>query len=272
MDSQRRGAAVCGVIGSADDMRILILGGTTEARRLAECLAGRPRLAVTLSLAGRTATPLAYKVPVRIGGFGGVEGLVDYLRGQRVEALIDATHPYAAIISDNAVRAAEAAGVPLLALRRPPWCAVAGDRWLDVADLKAAADALEPAPRRVFLALGRSELAAFVDAPQHHYLVRSVDPVDPPLALPHATYVTGRGPFAEAEERTLLQTHRIDVIVAKNSGGTAVYGKIAAARHLGLAVIMVRRPALPDVAAVEAVADAVAWLDHVGVPAADRGV
>jgi precorrin-6A/cobalt-precorrin-6A reductase len=253
-------------------MRILILGGTAEARSLAERLAGRPNLAVTLSLAGRTAAPAVQPVPVRIGGFGGAHGLARYLSAEGIDALIDATHPYAAVISANAVRAARSAGVPLLALRRPPWRPVAGDRWIEVADVPAAVAALGAGPRRVFLALGRQELAPFAQAPQHHYLVRSVDPVDPPLAVPHATYVTGRGPFTQADDRALLREHGIEVIVAKNSGGGATYGKIAAARTLGLAVIMPSRPPLPAVHAVETVEEALAWLDHGCAPRADRGV
>jgi precorrin-6A/cobalt-precorrin-6A reductase len=253
-------------------MRILILGGTAEARGLAQGLAGRSDLAVTLSLAGRTATPAVQPVPVRVGGFGGADGLADYLSAERVHALIDATHPYAAIISANAARAAQSTGVPLLALRRPPWIPIAGDRWIEVEDIPAAVAALGAAPRRVFLALGRKGLAPFTAAPQHHYLVRSVDPVDPPLAVPYATYVTARGPFAEAAERALLGVHAIEVVIAKNSGGTATYGKIAAARSLGLPVIMPSRPPLPAVTAVETIEEALAWLDHVRAPGADRGV
>jgi precorrin-6A/cobalt-precorrin-6A reductase len=252
--------------------RILILGGTTEARRLAERLAGRPDLAVTLSLAGRTANPVAQPVPVRVGGFGGADGLVNYLAAEHVDALIDATHPYAAIIAANAARAARSAGVPLLALRRPPWVAVAGDRWIEVADTGAAVWALGDAPRRVFLALGRNDIAPFVAAPQHHYLVRSVDPVEPPLRVPHASYVIGRGPFTEANDHALLMAHGIEIVVCKNSGGDATYGKIAAARTLGLAVILLRRPALPAVPAVETIEDALAWIDHARAPCAEREV
>jgi precorrin-6A/cobalt-precorrin-6A reductase len=257
--------------------RILILGGTTEARRLAERLAGRRDLAVTLSLAGRTANPVAQPVPVRTGGFGGADGLAAHLAAERIDALIDATHPYAAVISANAAQAAGSAGVPLLALRRPAWVAVAGDHWVEVDDTQAAVQALGAAPRRVFLALGRNEIKAFVAAPQHHYLVRSVDPVEPPLRVPHARYVTGRGPFTQADDRALLVDHGIEIVVAKNSGGDATYGKIAAARALGVAVIMLRRPALPDVAAVATIEEALAWIDvkwidHAGVPCAQREV
>ena len=252
--------------------RILILGGTTQARGLAQRLAGRSDLAVTLSLAGRTANPAAQPVPVRVGGFGGAQGLAAYLTAERIDALIDATHPYAAIIAANAARAAGSAGVPLLALRRPPWVAVAGDRWIEAADARAAVQALGAMPRRVFLALGRNDIAPFAEAPQHHYLVRSVDPVEPPLRVPHACYVIGRGPFGQADDQALLTDHRIEIVVCKNSGGNATYGKIAAARMLGLKVIMLRRPALPAVGAVETIEDAVAWIDHVLVPCADREV
>jgi precorrin-6A/cobalt-precorrin-6A reductase len=242
--------------------RILVLGGTTEARRLAERLAPRDDLDVRLSLAGRTRNPVPHPVPIRIGGFGGADGLADYLAVERIDRLIDATHPYAAVMSQNAAQAARRAGVPLLALRRPAWSAVAGDRWSEVADTHEAARVLGETQRRVFLALGRNEIAAFEAAPQHVYLVRSVDPVEPPLAVPHATYIQARGPFREADDRALLAAHAIDVVVSKNSGGDAAYGKIAAARTLGIAVILLRRPLLPDVPAVERIEDAAAWLDH----------
>ena len=215
-----------------------------------------------LSLAGRTSKPVPHPVPVRVGGVGGADGLADYLATERIDCLIDATHPYAAVMSHNAAQAAQAARVPLLALRRPAWEPVAGDRWREVADMREAARALGEAPRRAFLALGRNEIAAFAAAPQHFYLVRSVDPVEPPLAVPHATYIQARGPFREADDRALLAAHAIDVVVSKNSGGDAAYGKIAAARALGIAVVLLRRPALPEVPAVERIADAVAWLDH----------
>jgi len=253
-------------------MKILILGGTTEARALAGPLAGRDDLVVTLSLAGRTANPLPQPVPVRSGGFGGVDGLERYLRAERIDALIDATHPYAATISANAAHAAARANVPFIALRRAPWAKTDGDQWIEVGSIAEAVKALGCVPRRVFLALGRKEIEPFAMAPEHVYLVRSVDPVDPPLAVPHAIYLTARGPFSETDDRALLERHRIDVVVAKNSGGEASYGKIAAARALHLPVILLRRPALPDVEAVETVDEVVAWLDHASASAATRGV
>jgi precorrin-6A/cobalt-precorrin-6A reductase len=253
-------------------MRILILGGTLEARQLAARLAGRRELAVTLSLAGRTRHPAALPVPVRIGGFGGVAGLAAYLQANRIDLLVDATHPYAARISANAARAANQINVPLMAVRRPPWRPVAGDRWTEADNVETAARRLGDIARRVFLALGRQELAVFEAAPQHHYLIRSVDPVEPPLGVPHAVYLLGRGPFDEAHDRALLTEHRIEIIVAKNSGGQATYGKIAAARALGIEVMLLRRPALPEVPAVASVDAATAEIDHALTRAAERGV
>lgn len=162
--------------------------------------------------------------------------------------------------------------MPLLAFRRPAWARREGDRWTEVADVNAAVGALGEKPRRVFLALGRKEVAPFAQAPQHHYLVRSVDPIDPPLAVPHADYIRARGPFGEDDERALLTAHGIDVIVSKNSGGSATYGKIAAARALGIDVIVLRRPELPEAPSAEAVDAALAWLDHALAPQAARGV
>lgn len=228
---------------------------------------------MTVSLAGRTAAPLNQPVPTRRGGFGGANGLTEYLLGAPVHFLIDATHPYAATISANATQAAARAGTPLLAVRRPPWRPVKGDRWIDVVDAEAAVRALGEAPRHVFLALGRQDLQAFTRAPQHHYVVRSVDPVEPPLPVPHARYVLSRGPFAEGEERELLLSNAIDVIVAKNSGGSSTYGKIAAARALSIAVMLYRRPLQdPQTASVATVDQAVVWLDHALGPEMDRGV
>jgi len=252
--------------------RILILGGTTEARQLAERLAPRTDLAVTLSLAGRTAAPAPLPVPVRIGGFGGAAGLAAWLGAEAIDLMIDATHPYAARISANVAAAAALAQVPLLALDRPAWVAVDGDRWTEVPDMPAAVGALGSPPCRAFLALGRNEMAPFTAAPQHFYLIRSVDPVDPPLALPQAVYLTGRGPFDESGERELLAHHRIDVIIAKNSGGAATYGKIAAARSLGLPVIVLARPARPQVPAAASVEEALVRLDHALTSEAARGV
>jgi precorrin-6A/cobalt-precorrin-6A reductase len=250
---------------------ILILGGTTEARELAGRLASRDTVAVILSLAGRTAAPATQPVPTRRGGFGGVEGMIEYLRAARIDLLIDATHPYAVRISAHAVSAAQRTRTPILAVHRPPWTAVNGDLWTEVDDVPHAVDALgNEGSRRVFLALGRQDLEAFARAPQHHYLIRSVDPVDPPLPVPDARYILARGPFAEASDRELLRSSDIDVVVAKNSGGAATYSKIAAARSLGIPVVMIRRPEESQCPSVATVEEAVVWLDHqLGL---DRGV
>lgn len=252
--------------------RILILGGTIEARELAERLAKRADLQIVMSLAGRTKAPAPQPVPVRGGGFGGAMGLADYLRRERIDALIDATHPYANIISANAATAARHAGVPLIAFRRPPWRAITGDRWSEATDVADVVRRLGEEPRRIFVTLGRSELAPLTNAPQHFYLIRSVDPVEPPLPLPRVRYVIGRGPFRETDERTLMRAHAIDAVIAKNSGGTASYGKIAAARALGIEVIMLRRPAPPDVAAVDTVDEIIARLDHAIASAIAGGI
>ncbi|RWC28189.1 MAG: cobalt-precorrin-6A reductase [Mesorhizobium sp.] len=257
--------------------RILILGGTTEARQLAGKLVARTDVTLTLSLAGRTENPVAQDVPTRTGGFGGAAGLAAYLRETHIDLLIDATHPYAAQISANAAEAAHEAGMPIIALRRPGWEPAEGDRWTLVDSVASAVTALGSAPRHVFLALGRQEVAAFEAAPQHHYLIRSVDPVEPRLAVPDATYLLARGPFREPDERALLLEHRIDVVVSKNSGGEATYGKISAARELGIEVVMIRRPALPDVTSAETIEALAEMVDHFLVshflgPAAERGV
>jgi precorrin-6A/cobalt-precorrin-6A reductase len=252
--------------------RVLILGGTTEARSMAARLAKRADLEVVLSLAGRTMSPAPLPVPVRRGGFGGAAGLARYLIEQRVGAMVDATHPYAKIMSANAAAAARTSGIAFVALRRPPWLLESGDRWDEAADVGETVRKLGDRPRRVFVALGRNELAPLVNAPQHFYLVRSVDPVDPPLALPHVAYVRARGPFSAAEDHVLLLDHAIDIVVAKNSGGAASYGKIAAARALSIPVIMLRRPLAPEAPAVETVDEAIAWLDHALTSAAARGV
>lgn len=252
--------------------RILVLGGTTEARALSARLAEDPRFDTTLSLAGRTLDPRPQPVPVRVGGFGGAEGLAAYLKAQKIDLLVDATHPFAARISLNATEAAQKTGVPALALRRPAWSEEPGDHWLRVPSIPAAVEALGETPRRVFLAIGRQEAYQFSARPGHAYVVRSVDPVTPPIAVPNATYILDCGPFDPERELSLLQEQRIDVIVAKNSGGSATYGKIAAARSLKIPVIMVERQAAPGLPAAGTVEEAMAFIDHAFSPAMNRGV
>ena len=241
-------------------MRVLILGGTSEASGLASTVGADRRFAATLSLAGRTRAPLPPPIAWRVGGFGGIEGLVAYLRAERINALIDATHPFAEQMTCHAAAAAELAKIPLLVLCRPPWQPVGSDRWTVVPDMAAAAAALGRAPRRVFLTVGRKDLAPFAAAPWHHYLVRSVDLPDPAALPAGAKAIAARGPFGEAAERRLLQEHGIDVIVTKNSGGAATAGKLAAARALFLPVVMIARPVPPPLPTVADAKTALDWL------------
>ncbi|WP_225830177.1 cobalt-precorrin-6A reductase [Streptomyces sp. NK08204] len=241
---------------------VLILGGTTEARRLAADLAARPGIRVTTSLAGRVARPGALAGEVRTGGFGGAEGLTDWLREHRVDALVDATHPFAASITANAARAAKAAAVPAVVLRRPGWRPGPGDRWHEAASLDAAAGMLPALGTRVFLTTGRLGLSCFAHLTDQHFVVRSVEAPEPPLP-PHTDVVLARGPFTVADETALLRAHRIEVLVTKDSGGEATAAKLTAARELALPVVVVRRPALP--AGVTPVPDVAAVLDRLGL-------
>jgi precorrin-6A/cobalt-precorrin-6A reductase len=224
---------------------VLILGGTTEARRLAAALAGRADVRVTTSLAGRVTRPGAVDGEVRVGGFGGAQGLAAWLAEQRVSAVVDATHPFAAGITANAAEAAALTGVPLVVLRRPGWRPGPGDRWHPVDSLDAAARELPRLGRRAFLTTGRLGLAAFAHLTDTHLLVRSVEPPEPPLP-PRLEVILARGPFTVADETALLREHRIDVLVTKDSGGEATAAKLTAARARGLPVVVVRRPALPE--------------------------
>ncbi|TDX28599.1 cobalt-precorrin-6A reductase [Rhodovulum visakhapatnamense] len=247
---------------------LLILGGTTEATALAARLAGTG-LKATLSLAGRVETPKAQPIPMRVGGFGGVPGLIAYLRAEGVTHVIDATHPFAAQMSRNAVEACTALGLPLVALTRPAWMAGLLDTWRHVPDIAAAVAALSGPPRRVFLAVGRMHLEAFAAQPQHRYLLRLVDAPKGPLPLPQADVVVSRGPFTEAGDRALMEGHGTELVVSKNAGGTGARAKIDAARALGLPVLMIDRPVLParrELAHPDEVLD---WLAHSG---ADLGV
>lgn len=256
-------------------LNVLILGGSSEASTLAASLVGDARFNAVLSLAGRTAQPATSPLASRSGGFGGVERLADYLQTHRVDALVVATHPFAAQMRSNAVAAARLRPTPLLIVDRPAWTPQAGDRWTVVSDMAAAAEALGPAPRRVLLTVGRQDLAPFIATPQHAYLVRSIDP---PEHLPaHAELILARGPFSEADERRLMRDRQVEVLVSKNAGGDATAAKLAAARALNLPVVMLARPPLPDLKGLDAelAADApaaLAWLAHQASSATERGV
>jgi precorrin-6A/cobalt-precorrin-6A reductase len=248
-------------------MRILILGGTREASMLARRLAEDVTIKPILSFAGRTENPVLPLIPFRIGGFGGADGLYHYLGAENIDAVIDATHPFAVHISENARSACRRAHVALVAFTRPAWEQQSGDRWIEVDDVDAAVRALGDRPRRVLLTHGRLQLSAFARSPQHAYIVRAIDRPADIMALPRHRLILARGPFARAAESQLMGDERIDIVVSKNSGGSATYAKIEAARELGIPVVMIRRPRTDCAAELFDVDAAMAWLGaHRRVP------
>lgn len=253
-------------------LRILLLGGTTEATALAERLARADTIKATLSLAGRTTSPAQSALPTRVGGFGGAEGLAAHLQREKIDLLIDATHPFAARISANAAIACKAIGIPLLAIERSPWTPVEGDNWLEHDSIDAAIAALPDEPQDVFSGLGRQAIDALRRAPHHRYLIRAVDPVELPCDLRQAELITARGPFRTGEDARLFADYNIRYVLAKNAGGAATYSKIEAARQLGITVHMVRRPALPTRATVASVDAAMNWIKAHHRSRSDLGV
>jgi precorrin-6A/cobalt-precorrin-6A reductase len=248
-------------------MRILLLGGTTEASAMAQTLA-QSGIDAVFSYAGRTNSPVQQPLPQRVGGFGGVTGLSQYLNTQMITHVIDATHPFAAQMSMNAFEACARARLPLIRLERPAWHATDADRWTHVAQLEDTVTALPDAPARVFLAIGKQHIGLFAAKPQHHYLLRLVDPPQGALPLPNTSVVIARGPFDVASDTALMHAHNVTHIVSKNAGGSGAQAKLAAARALGLPVILTDRPVLPGKHVAQNQRDVMAWLGHV----ADRGV
>jgi precorrin-6A/cobalt-precorrin-6A reductase len=244
----------------AEPRRVLILGGTAEARELARRLSGQPELEVVTSLAGVTRNPELPPGKLRRGGFGGAAGLEAYLRDEAVACLIDATHPYAERISANAAAASAAAGVPRLQLLRPPWTAEPGDHWIRVRDTVEAARRLPDLGRRVFISSGRQGIGGFRNLAEHWFLIRLIDPPEAPLPLLDYEVTPGRAPFTVEQETELLRRQRIEVLVSKNSGGDMTYAKIAAARQLDLPVVMLDRPAPQVGPTVSEPAAAADWL------------
>jgi precorrin-6A/cobalt-precorrin-6A reductase len=241
-------------------MRALILGGIADASLLAAEIA-RAGIDAVYSYGGRTRAPADQPLPTRIGGFGGVSGLADYIRRNGITHVIDATHPFAAEISRNAVEACAQTGTPLIALERAPWTRAPGDAWIEIGDVAAAVAALPEAPTRVFLAIGRQHIAPFAARPQHAYTLRFVDPPEAPLPFA-ADVIVSRGPFTFDGELEMMRARGIAWIVARNSGGDGARAKIDAARRLGLPVIMISRPKLPERPRVESVAEVMRWLGH----------
>jgi precorrin-6A/cobalt-precorrin-6A reductase len=229
-----------------------VLGGTHEARELADRLRVLPEVSFDLSLA-------------REGGFGGVDGLADYLRSGAFDALVDATHPFATVITAHAIAAATESGLPLLLLQRPGWAEGPGDDWHRVPNFAAAAEALaELEPQTVFLAIGRKELTAFGTDSRHHYLLRMIEPPAVDVLLPRHSLLLDRGPFGAAAEESLLRSNGVGVVVTKDSGGVGAAAKLVAARTLSLPVVIIDRPpppALPvGIRVVESVSAALGWL------------
>ncbi|GGL13193.1 precorrin-6A reductase [Sphaerisporangium melleum] len=253
---------------------VLVLGGTGEARGLAAELAGRPGVRVVSSLAGRVTDPKLPEGEVRVGGFGGPERMATWLGEHEVRAVVDATHPFAERITASAVRACAAAGVPLLVLRRPGWTPEPGDDWHWVTSLTEAAHALPALGERVFLTTGRQGLPAFADLDESWFLIRTVDPPEPPLPRRHHLLLD-RGPYTVTGERALMRAHGIGVLVTKDSGGTMTAAKLTAARELGLPVVIVRRPPLPTpptggMHTATTIPDALTWLDTLSIGRAHR--
>lgn len=213
------------------------------------------------SYGGRTRAPADQPLPTRIGGFGGVSGLADYIRRENVTHVIDATHPFAAEMSRNAVVACAETGTPLIALERAPWAKEPGDNWIEIADVSAAVAALPEAAENVFLAIGRQHIAPFATKPQHAYTLRFVDPPDAPLPFA-ADVIVSRGPFTLEGELEMMRARGITWIVARNSGGDGARAKIDAARRLGLPVVMISRPQLPERLRAESVDEIMQWLSH----------
>ncbi len=241
--------------------RLLILGGTSEANVLAAAVA-RAGIEATYSYAGRTQVPVNQPLPVRTGGFGGPDGLADYIRDEAITHVIDATHPFADTMSRNAIDACAATATPLIALVRPPWTQCFGDDWVAVSDLAQAADLLPEGPACVFLAIGRQHLQPFAAKPQHHYVLRFVDTPNGPLPLPSTTVIVARGPFTLDGDLELMRQHRVSWLVTRNSGGTGARAKIDAARALGLPVIMIERPQMPERRTAATINAVMTWLTH----------
>ncbi|GGI22286.1 cobalt-precorrin-6A reductase [Bradyrhizobium guangdongense] len=240
--------------------RALILGGIADANVLAAEIA-RAGIDAVYSYGGRTRAPADQPLPTRIGGFGGASGLADTIKREGITHVIDATHPFAAEMSRNAIEACAQTGTPLIALERAPWSKAPGDIWIEVADVDAAVAALPEAPSNVFLAIGRQHIAPFARRPQHAYTLRFVDPPQAPLPLA-AELIVSRGPFTVDRELEMLRARKIAWIVARNSGGDGARAKVDAARLLGLPVIMISRPQVPERPRVENVTEVMRWLGH----------
>ena len=241
---------------------LLILGGTTEASALAQIIS-KTSINARLSYAGRVSRLRPSPIEKRIGGFGGVSGLVEYLKLEKITHVIDATHPFASQMSKNAIEACTLAGIPLAALTRPPWQKEIGDKWINVPNVEAAVQYLEIPKKRILLAIGRQSLSLFYAQPQHSYILRLVDPPERPFKFPDHSINISRGPFTIKNDTALFEKHKIELVIAKNSGGSGSYSKIEVARNLGVSVIMVERPKMPSRTEIFQVTAALNWINQV---------
>ncbi|GAB5439527.1 cobalt-precorrin-6A reductase [Falsiruegeria mediterranea] len=241
---------------------LLILGGTTEANALAKAVAEQG-LNATYSYAGRVDNPRPQPLPTRVGGFGGAKGLARYISDHGVTHVIDATHPFAAQMSGNAAQACAQTDTPLAALTRPAWVEGEADKWIHVANVDTAVEALSGPAQRVFLAVGRMHLAEFAAQPQHHYLLRLVDEPGS-VPMPSAEVEVSRGPFTVEGDIELMRRHGTQLVVSKNAGGSGARAKLDAARALGLPVLMIDRPKVPERTELGTTTQVLDWLAHNG--------
>lgn len=243
--------------------KLLLLSGTTEARQIADALAGLPGVEAIASLAGATRAPRPLGVPTRIGGFGGAEGFADYLRAEGIEAVLDATHPFAARMSHRTCTVCAGGGVPYAQVLRPGWRPGPDDDWVFLNDETDA-------PRHIaegataFLATGRQTLDRFGGLRGATLYVRQIDSAPDPFPFPQGGWVVGRPPFPVEDEIALFERLGIDWLVVKNAGGDASRSKLDAARALGIRVAMIRRPPQPEGVRVESVAAAMDWVRRLG--------
>ncbi|GAB2749328.1 cobalt-precorrin-6A reductase [Salinifilum aidingensis] len=241
-------------------VRVLLLGGTGEAKQLAHLLDEHDSFHVVSSMAGRVRDPQLPAGEVRIGGFHGAEGLAGWLRDNAIDAVVDATHPFAAKMSASAAQATRETGVAAVVLRRPGWRQRRGDVWHRTPTLDGAAQLLRGLGRRVLLTTGRRSIGAFAGLDAHHFVLRCVDPPEPPVPA-HLEVVLDRGPYTVEQEHSLLRSHRVDVLVTKDSGGSMTSAKLTACRELGVPVVLVQRPPVPSgLASAETPEAALEWL------------
>ncbi len=238
-------------------MTILVLAGTSEAKEICKSLAGLGVDAVA-SLAGATRAPTPLALPVRVGGFGGEDGFRAYLASAGITAVIDATHPFAARISERTARVCKALHIPYLQVLRPAWVAQDGDDWTEIGDETEAAQII-PKGATVFLGTGRQTLARFAGLEGCRVICRQIDPPTAPFPFEGGEFLIGRPPFPVAREMSLFIALGIEWIVVKNAGGDASATKLTAARRLGIPVLMIARPQMPDAARVANAPEAVAW-------------